>query len=42
MSRTLELNSAKIQALRELGYNEITEKNAAEVFEKWPRSNLER
>lgn len=34
MSRTLELNSAKIQALRELGYNEITEKNAAEVFEK--------
>ncbi len=34
MSRTLELNSAKIQALRELGYNEITEKNASEVFEK--------
>ncbi len=34
MSRTLELNSAKIQALRELGYEEITEKNAAEVFER--------
>lgn len=34
MSRTLELNSAKIQALKELGYNEINEKNAAEVFEK--------
>ncbi len=34
MSRTLELNSAKIQALKELGYDEITEKNAAEVFEK--------
>ncbi len=34
MSRTVELNSAKIQALKELGYTEITEKNAAEVFEK--------
>lgn len=34
MSRTLELNAAKIQALKELGYSEITEKNAAEVFEK--------
>lgn len=34
MSRTLELNSAKIQALKELGYSEINEKNAAEVFEK--------
>ncbi len=34
LSRTVELNTAKIQALRELGYNEITEKNAAEVFEK--------
>lgn len=34
MSRTLELNSAKVQALKELGYNEINEKNAAEVLEK--------
>ncbi|MDD3392416.1 MAG: hypothetical protein PHE54_02645 [Bacilli bacterium] len=34
MSRTLELNSAKVQALKELGYTEISEKNAAEVLEK--------
>lgn len=34
MSRTLELNSAKVQALKELGYSEINEKNAAEVLEK--------
>lgn len=34
LSRTLELNSAKLQALKELGYTEINEKNAAEVFEK--------
>lgn len=34
MSRTLELNSAKIQALKELNYTEINEKNAAEVLEK--------
>lgn len=34
MSRTLELNSAKVQAMRELGYTEINEANAAEVFEK--------
>lgn len=34
MSRTLELNFAKEQALRELNYSEINEKNAAEVFEK--------
>jgi predicted transcriptional regulator len=34
MSRTLELNSAKVQALKELGYTEINEKNAAEVLEK--------
>ena len=34
LSRTLELNSAKVQALRELGYAEINEKNAAEVLEK--------
>ena len=33
-SRTQELNSAKIQALKELGYSEITEKNAGEVFDK--------
>ena len=34
MSRTLELNTIKVQALRELGYNEISSQNAAEVFEK--------
>lgn len=34
MSRTLELNTIKVQALKELGYTEINEKNAAEVFEK--------
>lgn len=34
LSRTQQLNTIKIQALRELGYNEINEQNAAEVFEK--------
>ena len=34
MSRTLELNNIKVQALKELGYTTITEENAAEVFEK--------
>ncbi len=34
MSRTLELNSAKVQALKELNYSEINERNAAEVLEK--------
>lgn len=34
LSRTVELNTAKVQALRELGYSEINEKNAVEVFEK--------
>lgn len=34
MSRTLELNTFKVQALKELGYTEITKKNAVEVFEK--------
>lgn len=34
MSRTMELNTVKVQALKELGYNEINEQNAAEVFEK--------
>jgi len=34
MSRTLELNTIKVQALKELGYTEINEKNAADVFEK--------
>lgn len=34
MSRTLELNAYKIQALKELGYTEINEKNASEVLEK--------
>lgn len=34
MSRTQQLNTTKIQALKELGYTEINESNAAEVFEK--------
>ena len=34
MSRTLEINSAKVQALKELGYTEINEDNATEVLEK--------
>ena len=34
MSRTMELNTIKLQALRELGYNEVNEHNASEVFEK--------
>ena len=34
LSRTQQLNTVKIQALRELGYNEINTSNAAEVFEK--------
>ncbi len=34
LSRTQQLNTIKIQALRELGYNQINESNAAEVFEK--------
>lgn len=34
MSRTLELNHFKVQALKELGYTEITESNAAEVLYK--------
>ncbi|MFA5602715.1 MAG: hypothetical protein WDA21_03150 [Bacilli bacterium] len=34
LSRTQELNSIKVLALKELGYTEITETNAKEVFEK--------
>ena len=34
LSRTLELNNIKVQALKELGYTEINENNATEVFEK--------
>ncbi len=34
MSRTMELNSAKIQAMKELGYTEITNENASEIIEK--------
>ena len=34
LSRTQELNSAKVQALKELGYTEINEDNATEVLEK--------
>ena len=34
LSRTQELNAAKVQALRELGYNSINEENAKEVLDK--------
>lgn len=34
LSRTQELNAAKIQALRELGYKEINGENAKEVLDK--------
>lgn len=34
LSRTEEINSAKIQALQELGYSEITRENASEVLSK--------
>ena len=34
LSRTQQLNTAKVQALKELGYTEINETNAAEVLEK--------
>lgn len=34
LSRTLELNTAKVQALKELGYTTITEENANEVLDK--------
>ncbi len=34
LSRTQELNTAKVQALKELGYDEINESNAKEVLEK--------
>ena len=34
LSRTQQLNTQKIQALRELGYDSITQENASEVLEK--------
>ncbi|MBQ9318913.1 MAG: hypothetical protein IJR82_04715 [Bacilli bacterium] len=34
LSRTMELNNIKAQALKELGISEINEQNASEVFEK--------
>ena len=34
LSRTLELNAAKIQALKELGYTEINEDNYKELMDK--------
>lgn len=34
LSRTMELNNIKSQALKELGITEINEQNASEVFEK--------
>ncbi len=34
LSRTQELNTVKVLALRELGFNKITDDNAKEVFEK--------
>jgi len=35
MSRTQQLDIIKVQALQELGYDDINESNAAEVFEKF-------
>ena len=34
MSRTMELNNIKIQALKELGFNEMTEENGTLILEK--------
>ena len=34
LSRTQELNTAKVMALKELGYEEINEENAKEVLDK--------
>ena len=34
LSRTQELNTAKVQALKELGYTEINNQNAKEVLDK--------
>lgn len=34
MSRTMELNAIKVQALKELGYTEIDNENASQVLEK--------
>lgn len=34
LSRTMELNNIKAQALRELGFSEMNEENANEIFEK--------
>ena len=34
LSRTQQLNTVKLQALKELGYTEINNKNASEVFAK--------
>ena len=34
LSRTMELNNIRSQALKELGYTEITDNNASEVFSK--------
>lgn len=34
LSRTQQLNTIRVQALRELGYSNITPENASEVFEK--------
>ena len=34
LSRTQQLNSLKVQALKELGYTDLTKENATEVFTK--------
>ena len=34
MSRTMEINAAKLQAMKELGYTELNEANASEVLAK--------
>ena len=42
LSSTQELNSAKVQALKELGYTEVNADNAKEVFEKIAEIQLRR
>ena len=39
LSRTQELNTAKVQALKELGYTEINNDNAKEVLDKIKEAN---
>ena len=40
LTRTQKFESTRIQALKELGYSEISEKNASEIFEKMAEIEL--